>query len=199
MDYRIIVFLLSSSVLFSCKQKNTAAEVAGSDSTVRKEYFPVYDFLKSQIREVDSLPGGIRIYTSSGNHTDSGYITTAQFDELAAQFTSEQIKEPAFTTGFNETNFYDRSSKTSTFMYQSTDTANPVKRVDILTKARDTYDKVSSIYMEKQQPFTDSTVIRKMIWKTGSFFQVTQLINYPSRPAVERQVKVVWNNWEPTP
>ena len=187
------------SVLFSCKEKMPASGSNSVDSTARKEYFPVYDFLKSQIREVDSLPGGIQIFTSVGNQTDSGFITTDQFDRMAAEFIPKEIKEPAFTAGFNETNFYDRSSKTSTFLYQVKDTANPVKRVDILTKASDTYDKVSSIYMEKHDSFTDSAVTRKMIWKTGSFFQVTQLVHYPSKPPVERQVKVVWNNWEETP
>ena len=74
-------------------------------------------------------------------------------------------------------------------MYQPLQASNAVKRIDIITKATDSYDKVTSIYMESVQTFPDSAILNKMIWKTGNFMQLNQQVNY----------KVVWNNWDETP
>jgi hypothetical protein len=114
-------------------------------------------------------------------------------------FIPVDIKGDKFQKDFKETSFYDRSTKTSTFLYQPVQPSNPVKRIDILTKATDSYDKVTSIYMESVNNFADSAIVNKMIWKTGRFMQLNQQVNYPGKPSVERQIKVVWNNWEETP
>jgi hypothetical protein len=199
----MIIFVRSAAVvLFSlalaCKEKQSPVKAATADTTVIKEYFPVYDFLSTEISSVDSLPVGLKYYHTMNQKTDSGYITHADFDKLALLFTPADIKSEKFQTDFKETSFYDRSTKTSTFMYQPVHPSSPVKRIDILTKATDSYDKVTSIYMESANEFTDSTVLSKMIWKTGRFMQLNQQVNYPGKPSVERQIKVVWNNWEET-
>ena len=194
---RSAAFVLLALVL-ACKEKQTTADVATSDTTEIKEYFPVYDFLSTEISAVDSLPVGLKYYHTINQKTDSGYITHADFDKLASHFTPTDIKGERFQTDFKETSFYDRSTKTSTFMYQPLQPANPVKRIDILTKATDSYDKVTSIYIESLKDFADSVVLNKMIWKTGRFMQLNQQVTYPGKPSVERQIKVVWNNWEET-
>ena len=194
-SFQAIVIL---ALAISCKEKQTASLESTADTTEIKEYFPVYDFLSTEISSVDSLPVGLKYYNTSNQKTDSGYISHKDFDKLASLFTPSAIKSEKFQTDFNETSFYDRSSKISTFMYQPVEPGNPVKRVDILTEATDSYDKVTSIYMESVNHSTDSSVLNKMIWKTGRFMQLNQQVNYPGKPAVERQIKVVWNNWEET-
>ncbi|HSB91657.1 MAG TPA: hypothetical protein VLC28_01010 [Flavitalea sp.] len=202
----MIIFLRSAAVLFfaftlmpGCRQQQPSAELATGDTAEIKEFFPVYDFLSTEISSVDSLPVGLKYYQTINQHTDSGYISHADFDKLASLFTPADIRGDKFQTGFKENSFYDRSSKTSTFMYQPLESANPVKRIDILTKATDTYDKVTSIYMESQNTFADSSVSNKMMWKTGRYMQLNQQVTYTGKPAVKRQIKVVWNNWEETP
>jgi hypothetical protein len=186
-----LVFLLASS----CKDKQTAAIAPTMDTAEIKEYFPVYDFLLNEKRGVDSMAVGLKYYVRTNQKTDSGYITHTDFDKLVALVLSEGLMPQRFKKDFRETSFYDQSMKTSTFMYQSLDTSNPVKRVDILTKATDTYDKVSSIYIESLVKASDSAVLNKMIWQTGRSMQLNQQVNSPGKPAIERQIKVVWNNW----
>ena len=196
--FRIPAVIVLFTLTLACDQKQAPVDVATADTTI-KEYFPVYDFLSTEISSVDSLPVGLKYYQTINQKTDSGYITHADFDKLAMLFTPVDIKGEKFQTDFKETSFYDRSTKTSTFMYQPLHPSNPVKRIDILTKATDSYDKVTSIYMEAAKDFADSTVLNKMIWKTGRFMQLNQQVNYPGKPSVQRQIKVVWNNWEETP
>jgi hypothetical protein len=182
-----------------CSDKQKSNQEPAADTEQIKEYFPVYDFLSTEISNVDSLPVGLKYYHTSNGKTDSGYITHTDFDKLVSLFTPAEIKPEKFKNDFKETSFYDRASKTSTFMYQPLQTDNPVKRIDILTKATDSYDKVSSIYIHAVRTTRDSSVVNKMIWRSGRFMQLNQEINYPGKPSAERQIKVVWNNWEETP
>jgi hypothetical protein len=183
----------------ACNQQQSSDQIPTSDTAQIKEYFPVYDYISTEINNVDSLPVGLKYYRTTDKKTDSGYISHAEFDKLAALFVPAEIKQERFAADFKETSFYDRSSKTSTFMYQPLQTSNAVKRIDIITKATDSYDKVTSIYMESVQTFPDSAILNKMIWKTGNFMQLNQQVNYPGKPSLERQIKVVWNNWDETP
>ncbi len=74
-----LVFTLAG--LISCGEKNPnpaepspAKQVPQDTTSTAKQYFPVRDFLTSEIAYVDSLPVGIMKYRSSANHSDSGYI-----------------------------------------------------------------------------------------------------------------------------
>jgi len=188
----ILLFVLTNA----CKEKQTADVESTADTTEIKEYFPVYDFLSTEISSVDSLAIGLKYYNTTNQKIDSGYISHDDFHKLASSLIPLAIRPEQFKNDFKETSFYDRSTKTSTFMYNPVNQDNPIKRIDILTKASDTYDKVSTIYMEYVQNSKDSSVLNKMIWKTGRFMQLNQQVNFPGKQGEERQIKVVWNNWE---
>ena len=180
----------------SCNNKQTATAVAETDSVQIKEYFPVYDFLYNEKLAVDSLAIGLKYYSTVNRKTDSGYIGHPEFSRLVSGLLNPGLQSKRFQADFRETSFYDKSSKTSTFMYQPVNINNQIRRVDILTKATDTYDKVSSIYIESTNSGKDSSVLSKMIWQTGRSMQLNQQVNISGKPVIERQIKVVWNNWE---
>lgn len=195
----ILKLLAASFLVFltcACKDRQTAPNAAAEDSAAIREYFPVYDFLVTEKRNVDSLPVGLKYYMSSNEKKDSGYITHEDFDKLVTGLLLDELKPEPFKRDFRETSFYDQSSKTSTFMYQPLGNTGRVRRVDILTKATDSYDKVSSIYIESATATKDSSVLNKMFWETGRALQLNQQVNFAGRPPIERHIKVVWNNWE---
>ena len=84
------ILLAFLTLLVSCKEKRPSGPstpVKDSAQTRATPYFPVKPFLQSQIREVDSLPGGIMKYIiTEGGKQDSGYIKAAEFHELAADY-----------------------------------------------------------------------------------------------------------------
>lgn len=166
------------------------------DSSPVKQYFPVWDFIRNEIAAVDSLPVGIMQYKTSAEIHDSGYIKPAAFHKLASEFLPEGINDSVFTKEFDETAFFDKSSNTATFYYSTKNVSLPVRRVDVMTTKGDVYDNVKSIYIEKSFTKGDSSVTKKMYWKTGRNFQVvTQASKGKSDPSTEL-VKVVWDNRE---
>ena len=108
----ILLFVLTNA----CKEKQTADVESTTDTTEIKEYFPVYDFLSTEISSVDSLAIGLKYYNTTNQKIDSGYISHDDFHKLASSLIPLAIRPEQFKNDFKETSFYDRSTKTSTFM-----------------------------------------------------------------------------------
>lgn len=166
-----------------------------ADSTNKeKSYFPVLDYIKSEIRLVDSLPVGIMKYITQNGTTDSGYIKTDEFHQLADEFLAPVLNKETFENKFSESSFFDNTTKYSSFLYTADDKSLLVQRVDVLARPEDVvYNKVKSVYMEKTFQRSDSSFVQKLYWKAGQNFQINTEIT-TARPAViNTQVKVVWN------
>jgi len=169
-----------------------------TDSTqIVKAYFPVLDFIKSEIKYVDSLPVGILKYTSENGITDSVYIKLEEFHQLAQEFLPVALNKETFEKEFSETSLFDNTTQYSSFLYTTVNKNLLVNRIDVLVKPEDVvYNKVKSIYMEKVIEKPDTSFIKKLYWKAGHNFQINTEIRTVSPEAVNRQVKVVWNSWD---
>lgn len=202
MNYPFLVIAGLAFITLSCSDKKPAATTekpinpAAGDSAAPQPFFPIADFIKGEIDYVDSLPVGIRKYTTRGNITDSGYIQLDEFHRLAREFQSPELSGPQFENHFKETSFYDKSANTATFLYTSTDTANTVQRVDVVTAKGDIYDEVRSIYLEKNSSDGKRSTTKKMYWKPKRNFQIITLTNTNAKKPENELIKVVWDNRE---
>lgn len=186
-------------LLIGCNNNGTQPNpLPGKDSTQKeKAYFPVLDFIKSEIRYVDSLPIGIIKYTTTNGIIDSGYIKPEEFHKLAEEFLSPALNKETFENEFSETSFFDNTTQYSSFLYSTTNKNLPIQRVDVLVKPEDVvYNKVKSIYMEKRMEKADSFIVQKLYWKAGHNFQINSEIRTSKPEITSSQVKVVWNQWE---
>jgi hypothetical protein len=190
---RIALFLFSSCfIIIACKNKkqdHADAEQPGASSS----WLPVSDFLKSEIRYVDSLPGGIMLYQTKDKKTDTAYIDMKKFDSLAKEFLPEDLKPDLFQKNYSEASFMDQTNHISTFQYTPRNNNQEVKRVDVMTGEENGFDKIKSIYLEQSFSKNDSSVIKKMYWTTKRKFSITTISGKAGQPPVISQVNVVWN------
>ena len=179
-----------------CNSSDTATiPTPLTDSTEKaKAYFPILDILKSEIRYVDSLPVGILKYTIVNGVSDSSYIKPEQFHALATEFLSPVLGKESFEKEFKETSFFDNTTQYSSFLYSAINDSTAVRRIDVLAKPEDVvYNKIKSIYMEKSYEIGDSSVVKKMYWKTGKNFQINTEIRTNKPDVYTSMVKVVWD------
>jgi hypothetical protein len=190
--------VIAAVFLFACGEKKptSAAPVAAAskDSVAApKAYFPVMSFIKGEIAYVDSLPVGIKKYSTGKKFV---YIKAEEFHKLAAEFTPGEISDSLFMNQYQETSFFDQSSNSATFFYTTKHDSLPVKRVDVLTAKGDVYDKVKSIYLQKNYRSGDTAYLKKLYWKPQKSFQIiTEAVKGSGQPVTEI-VKVVWDNEE---
>ncbi len=182
--------------LYSCNdnsEKSTFAPQSITDTLAQPQFFfPIYDFLKSEISKVDSTPIGIKKYTTSALANDSGYIDRNEFHVLTEEFLPRELHDSTFRSEFRESSFLDNSTGAATFYYSTTNPEIDLKRADVVTEKTDTYDRVKSIYLEKKYSSGKNIINKKLYWKSGSSFQIiTQTQN--ENDTETNLIKVVWD------
>lgn len=180
MKLSLVTFI--ALLAFACSDNNGNGSSTGNtddslalsmaEDSAAEKFFPVLDFMKSEIRSVDSLPVGIKVYITQGEKKDSGYLKPEEFHQLADEFLSPELEREQFKKSYTESSFYDRSTKTSTFHYESIKPDATIRRIDIITSATDTYDKVTSLYFEKKN--SQDRFLKKLIWKPGQEFSLIE-------------------------
>lgn len=188
-------------ILLSCNSEPakitpgiTSPDSIATTDTIAKSYFPVRDFLLGEIRYVDSLPVGIMKYTTRNGKLDSGYIKTEEFHKLAEVFVVAGLDKAKLEEAFNESSFYDQSTESSTFTYSPLKQDSEIKRVDVIAKELNGYDRIHSIYIEKETQEPGTNRIKKLFWRAGKYFQI--ITPADSKGNNESVIKVVWNYWE---
>jgi hypothetical protein len=156
-------------------------------------FFPVADYLETEIMRVDSFPIATMKYTIRNGRTDSGYIQLTEFNALARQFLLPEFKDGSFEKKYTENSFADRGTESVTFTYSTTDQSLPLQRVDVVTASGTQGNLVKSIYLEKSRVAGDSVILQKMFWQAGRNFQIISLIRVKGQPPMQQQVRVVWN------
>lgn len=165
-----------------------------------KVYIPVTDYLRGEIKNIDSISAGIlkrTWYGVAGDspmvRSDSMFIQPDEFKELAQPFLPDILSHGQFEKSFTENSFMDQTTHSLSFTYQSIDTASPVKRVDVLIEPSLDLDKIKSIFMEKAFLKGDTLVEQKMYWKPHRSFEITTLKTINGSSPDQRRVKVIWD------
>jgi hypothetical protein len=190
------VLLPFFALVYSCQNPPAKELPVSEKDTVKKNYLPVADLLRSEIASVDSFPMLIRKYEITGNRKDSTVLTVAEFDRIAREFIQPGLDSAYFDSHFSESSFLDQSTDMSSFTYSTKDTGFGLKRVDVLLKHTSTGEKLNSIYMETFSGNQDSSFIRKMSWKAGRNFSILQITQPKGRPESASQTLVVWDTRE---
>lgn len=167
------------------------------DSTNKaKQFFPILDYLKGEVNNVDSFATAIRFYSTGNGKTDSGMIRVEQFKGIMQEFLPNELSKDNFEKYYIESSFYDQTTETSTFTYATKNDDFEFHRIDILVQGSDSYDKVSSVYMEKFTGGDDSSVIKKMLLVGGKSLSINSETTIRDNKAVIKQEKYVWKDWE---
>ena len=190
----VIGIIFIEALVCGCSNNKVQPPVKDSVAVEKKDYFPVLDFLKGEMAYVDSLPLRIIKYSIIGGHKDSTIIQSAAFDTLAKEFLSPELEKTAFEKEFKESSFLDQTSQSLSFTYSTQNNALQIQRVDVLASPSLGFDKVKSVYMEKIFRAHDSTIIKKMYWRSRDNFQIIRIREVPGQPASSSQLKVVWDN-----
>jgi hypothetical protein len=192
-NYRLLILAISYLFL-ACH--NNDEKVNTQKQEEKKDFFPIADYIKSEINYVDSMPLGIIKYNIRNGKTDSVFIKTDEFDQLAQEFLPTELKDSIFEKNFTETSFLDQTTQLLTFTYSTKNSTIQLQRVDVLATPSNGFDKVKSVYMEKNFIRKDTSVTMKMYWRAKKSFQIISILQPTNQQPVTKQLKVVWDNFE---
>ena len=193
-----LLFIVSIWCLSSaCKNREQTQQPVPEEKQANKDFFPVADYIKGEIAYVDSLPLRLMKYEFKNGKTDSGFLKPGDFDHLAQEFLPPDLVDTSkFEKEFSESSFMDQTTQALTFTYSTKNDKLELQRVDVLANRTQGFDKVRSIYMEKNITKNDTAISKKMYWRSKKSFEIVTLVSPSNQPQVTNRLKVVWDDSE---
>ena len=158
-------------------------------------FYPISDYIRGQIQYVDTSLLAVIHYTTMNGKTDSSVMEKSEFKKIAAEFLEPNLNDPLIKPKYEENSFIDANIGTITLTYSTIDEKAPLWKATVLLRQEDT--KPIYIYLEKQLLSPDSSVLKKMIWKTDSNCQIVSIIRKPNQAERIIEDKYVWDNTVP--
>jgi len=193
---RVLGLAFTSIILYACfglischsNKKQQPGKEQTEDNTV---YYPVNDYIRKQIKQVDSIPYYVyRVLVVNGKK-DSTTISRPVFDSLTQQFILPELEEGALRKNFTESVYVDESTNSVTLTYTPKDSNTVVQNAMVLLDT--TSQNVKWTFINVLQNKGDSTIIQKMGWKGDESCYLNRSVSYADGKRKDMQLNIVWN------
>jgi hypothetical protein len=183
--------LLIITVFTACKN-NGATTVTAKDSASNEAYYPISDYIRSQIAYIDTTPLAIEKQVfENGKRIDSTVIDRPTFKQMAEEFAQPDLNLHSIKPLYRESMYNDLSMNSLTFTYDTNDPDQELQQITVLLNP-DT-KRVKNIIFRKIRSKGDTTITMNGLWKNNMNFQINYTLQPKIGAAVERQVKVIWD------
>ncbi|MFT3681779.1 MAG: hypothetical protein QM791_16020 [Ferruginibacter sp.] len=198
-----IFLAVSMIVFFAACSGNSSTPAAEQNESASEEkdtsFFPVTNFLKGQMSEVDSLQVNFLHTITINGKTDSVWEKQAFAKPFLQPFFAEEINEKNRLALFKSSKFQDQTINTVTFTY------DPVKPLPDSVNLRhwDLYinpetGKVIKIYMVRQMNDGGKNYTQQLTWKAGESAGINTLLNNPDGSVtLLKEEKLIWRFTDP--
>ena len=186
--FSIILFFLSS-----CQNYGKTKKIEGANDN-ETSFFPVTDFLKGQIRELDSMPLTPLKTITSKKKTDSVWLKRGNIREFATPFLTPVFDSANMSSYYTSKSFLDQTINSFTLTYD----ANKNLPDNIFLQHVNVYidpqtNTVDRIYLEKEKMEGDTNVIIQLTWKTNEFCSIRTIKQAPGADPEIAEEKMIWN------
>src|SRR5260221_5279787 len=152
MKYLVVPCFAGAFFLAACGNLKQPVDPSKQDSlqqadSSKNSFFPVAEYLETEILHVDSVPLALRKYTTLNGKTDSAFILVPEFNQLAMRFLPPELHDSSFEKQFTESYFMDKYSQSIMLTYSTTVKDQPLRRVDVQKATRQPARPVKKIYL----------------------------------------------------
>lgn len=194
---KLLPFIIVGFFFFlnSCDSNKNRVEHSKNDSTEVASIFPVTEFLKGQLKMIDSMQTTpLKLLISNGK-TDSIWLKREDVRTGAAPFLQPEIDSITMSPLFSEKSFLDQTINAFTFSYDP-----KVRLPDSLHLTHwDVYinpqfHEVQRIYLVKETNESNNHITTQLTWVTDGWYSIRTITQSPGKnePDVKEE-KMIWN------
>lgn len=195
MQKLLFILILLSSLFFSaCHSTKNQVITSTIDTGDVQSIFPVTNFLKGQLLQIDSMEiTPLKTVTIDGK-TDSSWLKRSDIRPAVASFLTPWIDSATMSSLFSEKAFLDQTINSYTFSYDP-----KVKLPDSIHLTHwDVYmspqtNKVTRIYMVKEKMENDTDVTTQFTWFSNKWFSIRTISQSPGKKPEIKEEKMVWD------
>ena len=190
----ILIVITGMCLLTSCKNTNNKTVEVENTDTTSGSFMPVPDFLKEDLRKVDSFSGGIVLKTLRDDKKDSVFISMDDFKERSKAFLLEDLDSATFNREFTETSIMDETTSLLNFIYMAKPgSPTTVRKVVVYIAPSLATDKINRIYIEREFSRGDTVVSQKMTWKLRQYWMLAEEGSVPGKVNYMSVQKAIWD------
>lgn len=191
---QVIIAVFVLLIYTSCNTKQDGAAdaptVAATPDSVK--FYPVKDYLSSQIQELNTTPYFIYKITMESGKKDSTVLSNKNdLKYWTDKFLAFDISDPSVKKYYKEEIFNDATLGTLTVTYTAVKTDLPVQTVHVLLDGE--ANKVKHIFINTKTVSDDSTVIEKLGWNARKSCFVNRIVLAKNASEKTQQNNIIWN------
>lgn len=182
---KLLICLLATIVFLSCKNKKL-------DSS--KAYFSVVDYIRTEIKKMDTLPLHFTKITTVDSTSDTIPITKKEFHQYADEFLNlPNIASVEEMNDYTETNDFDEILNNVLLIYSAKKPDDEVRSETIMMQPDDEGNThVKTILATTVTNSKDSTLEKDLTWHIGERYQIVTKVGKPNQAENISTVVVSW-------
>jgi len=183
---KLLICILLTACLLSCKNKKL-------DST--KAYFSVVDYLKAEVKKMDTLPLHFtKITMIDSTASDSTTLSKEEFHQYAKEFFNiPDIASTSKMDDYTETNDFDEILNNVLLIYTAKKPDDEVRNETIMMQPDDQGNThVKTLLVNTMESTKDSSVEKNMTWHIDKRLQIVTKTNKPNQPEKINTVVISW-------
>ena len=191
---KVFILIIMTILAVSCNSNSgTPATLPQQNKTaINTDFFPVTNFIKGQIVEMERNGINPLKITSTGNKTDSAWLKIEDLNKEFADFLSPLIDSSNLKFFFKENKFLDQTLHTYTFTYEPlTQLPDSIKlqRWDVYINPDN--NSVKRIYLEKNITATKKLLLT---WQSNQWCRIIMVnVNATGKELVEKEEEIKWS------
>ncbi len=193
---KLFTFLiLCLLIIFSACHSKEKTEVQSINTQADvQSIFPVTDFLKGQLREIDSMPvTPLKTVTINGK-TDSTWLKREDIRPFAAPFLTPLIDSATMASYFSEKSFLDQTINAATLSYDAkTKLPDSIKLNHWDVYIDPQKGTVNRIYLVKENTGDSVHITTQLTWKANQWCSITTITQKPGKDTEVKEEKMTWD------
>lgn len=167
---------------------------AGDTPADNPSIFPVTDFLKGQLLEIDSMETTPLKITIENGKTDSVWMKREDIRPAATPFLTPEIDSSTMSSFFSGKSFLDQTINAYTFTYEP-----KVKLPDSISLRHwDVYmspqtNTVTRVYLVKETVDNNVKTSTQLTWFSNKWFIIRTITQAPEKQPVIKEEKMIWD------
>jgi len=187
------VFFLVTLFCSCTEQRLKTLEQSKKDTTATHAFFPVTEYIRGQLKELESLPvTPVKITTNNGVQ-DSVWLKKENIRAFAEPFLHPEIDSSNFNHLFAEKSFFDQTINAYTFSYDPIDKLPDtlqLKRWDVYIDPKK--NTIKRIYMVKEINKNSTPQTIQLTWKSNQWCKITTITEMEGKPTDIKVVEMKW-------
>jgi len=182
--------VLAFFILFTACSGKKSKMASANNPAQTENIFPVTDFLKGQLRMIDSMGVTPLKVVSVNGKTDSVWLKREDIRKNATPFLVPLIDSATMFSLFAEKSFLDQTINAYTFSY------DPKKKLpdSINLTHWDVYmnpqtNSIARIYIVKENADTTS----QLTWLVNKWYSIRTIIQHPNGQPQIKEEKMIWD------